>query len=110
MEIITTPTFEKNVKRIAKKDTLLYKDLENLLELLTQNPKSGTPLGNNTFKIRIKNSSATKGKSGGYRVISYYASDDFVGLLTIYSKSQRENIFENEIDALLYELSLKVNK
>ena len=44
MEIITTPTFEKNVKKIAKKDTLLYKDLENLLELLTQNPKSGIPL------------------------------------------------------------------
>ncbi len=108
VDIITTGTFEKNVKKISKKDKLLYKDLKDLLELLIEKPDSGTYLGNNSYKIRIKNSSSNKGKSGGYRIISYFWNDNILGLLTIYSKSDRENIFENEIDTLIKELAQNV--
>jgi len=103
VEVIATNTFSKNVKKISKKDKLLYKDL--LYNLLQENPKSGIFLGNNAYKIRLKNSSNNKGKSGGYRVISYLYKDDVVGLLTIYSKSEKENIFEDEIDSLIVELA-----
>ena len=103
--IITSGTFDRNVKKIAKKDKLLYKDLQQLLETLTAKPDSGTHLGNKTYKIRIKNSSSNKGKSGGYRIISYYWNKHTLGLLTIYSKSDRENIFENEIEELIKELA-----
>jgi len=108
--IITSGTFDRNVKKIAKKDKLLYKDLQQLLETLSAKPDSGTYLGNKTYKIRIKNSSSNKGKSGGYRIISYFWDDNTLGLLTIYSKSDRENIFENEIDMLIKELALNVKK
>jgi len=109
VNIITITTFEKNAKKIAKKDKLLYKDLQKLFEILTHNPKEGTSLGNNCYKIRIQNSSANRGKSGGYRVVSYYYNEETLGLLTIYSKSDRENIFENEIDELIVELAEKMN-
>jgi mRNA-degrading endonuclease RelE of RelBE toxin-antitoxin system len=110
MSIITTDTFDKNVKKISKKDKLLYKDLQILLETLSKNPKEGTALGNNAYKIRLQNSSCNRGKSGGYRVISYFWNEKTLGLLTIYSKSERENIFENEIEALIKELALKVER
>lgn len=105
VEVIVTNTFSKNVKKISKKDKLLHKDLQYLYNLLQENPKSGIFLGNNAYKIRLKNSSNNKGKSGGYRVISYLYKDDVIGLLTIYLKSEKENIFEDEIDSLIVELA-----
>jgi mRNA-degrading endonuclease RelE of RelBE toxin-antitoxin system len=108
VNIVTIPTFEKNAKKIAKRDKLLFKDLQKLFEILTNNPREGTSLGNNCYKIRIQNSSAKRGKSGGYRVVSYYCDKEVLGLLTIYSKSDRENIFQNEIDELIRELSEKL--
>ncbi|MDQ7084271.1 MAG: type II toxin-antitoxin system RelE/ParE family toxin [Sulfurovum sp.] len=90
------------------KDKLLYKDLQRLLEVLSKNPKEGKSLGNNAYKIRLQNSSSNRGKSGGYRVISYFWNEKTLGLLTIYSKSERENIFENEIELLIKELANKV--
>lgn len=110
VNIVTIPTFEKNAKKIAKKDKLLHKDLQKLFEMLTNNPREGTFLGHNCYKIRIQNSSANKGKSGGYRVISYYYDMETLGLLTIYSKSDRENIFQNEIDELIRELAENSNR
>ena len=104
-EIITLPTFDKNVKKIAKKDKLFYKDLQKLLDTLHNNPKEGIFLGNNCYKIRVNNSSSNKGKSGGYRVISYHFNNKKLALLTIYSKSDRENIFEHEIENLIRELA-----
>jgi len=108
IDIITIPTFDKNAKKIAKRDKLLYQDLQKLFKTLINNPKSGTFLGNNCYKIRLQNSSANRGKSGGYRIISYYYNQETLGLLTIYSKSNRENIFENEIDELIVELAKRM--
>ena len=106
IRIVATPTFERNAKKIAKKDRLLHVDLQTLFELLSDNPKAGVYLGNNCYKLRLKNSSSRSGKSGGYRVISYYYDQqEIVGLLTVYSKSVRDNIFENEIDELIVELA-----
>ncbi len=109
LKIITIATFDKNAKKIAKRDKLLYKDLQKLFEILTDNPKEGIFLGNNCYKIRLQDSSSNRGKSGGYRVISYYYDEETLGLLTIYTKSNRENIFENEIDELIVELAKKIN-
>ena len=70
-------------------------------------------MGHNTFKIRIKNSDNNKGKSGGYRVITYFVSEDGeVYLLTIYSKSDRESILDLEIEELLKSIfnSKKINE
>ena len=70
VNIITIPTFEKNAKKIAKRDKLLHKDLQKLCEILNNNPKEGTFLGNDCYKIRIQNSSANRGKS--VDIVSYH--------------------------------------
>ncbi|MHC5932627.1 type II toxin-antitoxin system RelE/ParE family toxin [Nostoc sp.] len=49
------------------------------------------------YKMRVRNSSIQKGKSAGYRLIYQVESPTSILLLTIYSKSDREDIDLNEI-------------
>ena len=63
-------------------------------------------LENNTFKIRIKNSDNNKGKSAGYRIITYCINDkNEVSLVTIYSKAEKENILDLELKELIGRLN-----
>ena len=65
------PSFERDVKILGKKYKSFKTDLQKLREILTQDPKSGTPIGNSCYKIRISIASKNKGKSGGARVITH---------------------------------------
>ena len=65
----------------------------------------GISLGNNTFKIRLKNSDINKGKSAGYRVITYCINENCeVFLITIYSKIDKEDILDTELKELISKL------
>ena len=67
-----------------------------------ENPAIGTLLRPNVYKIRLAISSKNKGKSGGARVITYIKIiDETVYLLSIYSKGEKDNISEDELDDLL---------
>ena len=103
-EIIPTPIFNRELKRLSKRHRSLKSDIENLKVKLHQNPLLGTPLGRNLRKIRLPISSKQRGKSGGARVISYVVAlevDSKVLLLTIYDKADRSSISEQELAALL---------
>ena len=110
--ITTVSTFKKELKKLAKKYKNLKYDYKILLELLSSsNPKDiATFLGNNCYKIRLKNSDNHRGKSAGYRVIYLIIeADNNIVLLSIYSKSDFENISENEIDKKVIEAIDYVN-
>ncbi len=47
--------------------------------------------------MRVRNTNIQKGKSSGYRLIYQLESPTSILLLTIYSKSDREDIGVNEI-------------
>ena len=87
--IETIPRFEKNVKKLKKKFPKIKTDLVDFVTELSNNPELGIHLGENIFKVRIQNSSIPTGKSGGFRVITYYKTDDILYLVTIYSKSEQ---------------------
>lgn len=53
------------------------------------------------FKVRVKNSDAQRGKSGGYRVIYYLKTEATVILVTIYSKSDQGDISESKIRQII---------
>jgi len=73
-----------------------------LIELLSENPQQGQPLGNNCYKIRLAIKSKKKGKRSGTRVITYiFIERDTVYLLTIYSKGKQDNISDDEIESLI---------
>jgi mRNA-degrading endonuclease RelE of RelBE toxin-antitoxin system len=74
--VLTIPPFDRQLKRLAKKFPSLKTEYATLIEVLEQNPKKGTSLGNNCFKIRLSIASKGRGKSGGARVITHFP--DFV--------------------------------
>ena len=54
------------------------------------------------YKIRLAIASKQKGKSGGARVITNFViADATVYLLSIYDKSEKENLTDKELDELL---------
>jgi mRNA-degrading endonuclease RelE of RelBE toxin-antitoxin system len=104
-KINTIRTFDKQIKRLSKKHSSIKKDLISLVNDLMTNPQKGTPLGKNCFKIRLSITSKGKGKSGGARVITYVQIiDETIYLLSIYDKSEKDNLNEGEIELLLGEI------
>jgi len=100
--VFTIPPFDKQLKRLAKKYPSLKNEFAELLESLEQEPKQGTNLGNNCYKIRIAIASKGKGKRGGARVITNFViAEETVFLISIYDKSEKENLTEKELDELL---------
>jgi hypothetical protein len=69
-------------------------------------PDQGIPLGMGCYKIRVAIASKGKGRSGGARVVTcVYSVETTVWLLTIFDKSDRENISDKELKALLASIS-----
>lgn len=100
--VLTIPPFDKQLKRLAKKYPSLKNEFAELLESLEQKPEQGTNLGNNCYKIRIAIASKGKGKSGGARVITnFIIAEETVFLISIYDKSEKQNITDKELAELL---------
>jgi len=94
--------FEKEVKKLSKRYKSLKQDLTILAAELMQNPDMGTDLGNGLHKVRMSIASKGKGKRGGARVITLIATlSKEIGLHFIYDKSERENITDKELQAVL---------
>ena len=105
--VIPSDKFKKEAKRLAKKYPSLKEELAELNDTLTSNPDTGTPLGNETYKIRLAIKSKGKGKSGGGRIITYVVKDNKeVYLLTIYDKSEFENVDEKTLKSIIQSLDL----
>ena len=96
------PQFEKELKRLSKKYLSLKSEYLQLVLSLREQPVQGMALGNNCYKIRLSIASKGKGKSGGARIITYvHLVQNSVYLLTIFDKSEMENIQDKELSALL---------
>jgi mRNA-degrading endonuclease RelE of RelBE toxin-antitoxin system len=103
-KIIPLHSFLKEVKHLSKKYLSLKEDLRKLGIDLTLNPKSGTPIGKNCYKVRLQITSKGKGKSGGARVVTHLIINIEGGtlyLLKIYDKADQDNISETELISLL---------
>ncbi|MDB5285152.1 MAG: hypothetical protein JWR05_101 [Mucilaginibacter sp.] len=100
--VSTIAPFEKQFKRLAKKYPSLKIELLDLIKDLKIDPDKGTSLGNDCYKIRLAIASKGKGKSGGARVITYFAiTASTIFLLSIYDKSEQSDIGDKELLRLL---------
>lgn len=105
--VIPSGKFKKEAKRLAKKYPSLKIELAELNATLANEPETGTPLGNNTYKIRLAIKSKAKGKSGGARVITYVVTDNKeIYLLTIYDKSDFDSVDDKTLRAIIESLNL----
>ena len=102
----TIEVFEKQAKRLIKKYPSLKVELSELIQELKVNPLKGVSLGKDCYKLRLSIKSKGKGKSGGARVItSFVISDNTIYLLSIYDKSDKENLTKKELKELLQVIS-----
>jgi mRNA-degrading endonuclease RelE of RelBE toxin-antitoxin system len=97
-KIATTPTFNRELKRLAKKHRSIKEDITGLGKQLEENPTIGDEVIEHCYKIRMAITSKNKGKSGGARVITYvYVDGETVFLLSIYDKCDQEDISNHEL-------------
>jgi mRNA-degrading endonuclease RelE of RelBE toxin-antitoxin system len=95
IEIDLSPRFTRDLRDLAKHYRKIRSDLQALIDQLLQGETPGDRIQgvkSVVFKVRLRNSDIQKGKSGGYRVIYYLKSLDRILLITIYAKSDREDI------------------
>ena len=98
----TISIFEKQAKKLFKKYPSLKNELLSLIQILKATPNYGIPLGKDCYKIRLSIASKSKGKSGGARIITHIIiSDSSVYLLSIFDKSEKENLTDKELKELL---------
>ncbi len=102
------PEYKQNLRDLSKRYRNIRSDVQSIIEQL----QNGNFIGDRiagigeeyfVYKVRVRNSNIQKGKSAGYRLIYQVESPTSVLLLTIYSKSDREDIGVNEIQDILSE-------
>jgi mRNA-degrading endonuclease RelE of RelBE toxin-antitoxin system len=101
-KIIAADSFSKQLKRLSKKYKSLKMDIKPLFDSLPESPIQGDYIGDDCYKIRLGIASKGKGKRGGARVITCVKIvGETVFLLSIYDKSEKEDLEEKELDKLI---------
>lgn len=92
IEVKATPKF----MRLAKK-TMAQQALQGLIDALALNPEKGVIIKDTggIRKIRWETGKGG-GKSGGLRILYYYDGEHLVLLVTLFKKSDQENIDAGE--------------
>lgn len=99
--IVETPEF----KRKAKEAGVSTDERKAIVDFIAANPEAGDliPGSGGARKIRFRRTGS--GKSGGYRVITYFAGTDIpVFLLTMFAKGDRADLSQaqrNELRSIL---------
>ena len=95
MRVEYSTEFKKNLLKLSRRYRRIRADVEPIIQALMTGETSGdrvSGVGYPTYKVRIKNRDAGRGKSGGYRCLYYLCPPDRVLLVTIYSKSDADDV------------------
>ena len=96
MEFIETPTFTRLLTALLSDDE--YRGLQNEL---VQDPARGDLIKGGGGIRKLRYAVQGRGKSGGVRVIYYWAkSRDQIYLLVIYPKSKKDDLTDKEVAIL----------
>ena len=72
-----------------------------VVDVLAANPTAGDIMPGCGGARKLRVAKPGKGKSGGYRVITYFGGDDLpVFLLTVFGKNERTNLTQAERNGL----------
>ncbi len=107
-QIIYSAVFIRKAKAYKKKHHSIVEDLRELEKSLLKNPEQGNNLGSGLFKVRLAVKSKGKGKSGGFRVVTFLLSptekDFIINILTIYDKSEESSIDKKVLQQIIKSL------
>jgi hypothetical protein len=96
-QLIQTKDFEDTIEKLIAKRTLKKEDFENFKRSLVENPEQGDMISGTGGIRKVRLKSASKGKSGGFRVCYLYIENRLIlFLLFIYAKNEQENLSQSE--------------
>jgi hypothetical protein len=100
--VVETPSYLTDARTAGLTDT----EREAIVTMAANHPRIGGEIRGTggAGKMRV----AGKGKSGGFRVITFYSGEDVpVFLITLYSKGEKANLSKaerNELRSILAEI------
>lgn len=93
--------FTKAINKLSRKYQTVVDDALPVIEQIRAGETPGDRVQEVApylvFKVRVKNTGARRGKSGGFRMIYYVKTSEQTTMLTIYSKTERIDITAKEI-------------
>jgi hypothetical protein len=95
--VVETPTY----LAAADKAGMNENDRRRAVDIVAANPQAGDLIsgGGGVRKVRVPREGV--GKSGGYRVLTYYMTDDApVFLISVLNKSKQANLSASQKDAV----------
>jgi hypothetical protein len=76
-------------------------EIDHLISYLGSNPMAGDEIAGTGGCRKVRVSGRGKGKSGGYRVITFYSGRNMpVFLITVFSKGEKANLTKAERNKL----------
>jgi hypothetical protein len=95
--VIETPTYQRSAERAG----LTEDERIAIVSLVAANPTAGDVMEGTGGARKLRIAGRGKGKSGGYRVITFYAAEDVpIFLLDLYAKGEKANLTKAERNAL----------
>jgi hypothetical protein len=95
--VVETPVFIRS----ARKAGVTEEELEHITTFLAQTPEAGDEMPGTGGARKMRFAAKGKGKSGGYRVITFYSGVDMpVFLLDIYAKGEKIDLTQDEKNTL----------
>ena len=96
MTVIETPSFLRDAKRLMNEE-----ERQKIVAFLAQNPDAGDILQGTGGIRKVRFAREGGGKSGGYRVIYFFHSQDIpLFALNVFAKNEKANISPAERNAM----------
>ncbi len=95
--VVHTRMFEAAARRCG----LTEAEISALEDMLAANPEAGDLIQGSGGCRKVRIAGRGKGKSGGYRVITFYSTPNIpVFLITVFSKGRKANLSDAEVNEL----------
>ena len=95
--VVETPTFQRSAEHAGMSD----KEIVQLIDYLAANPDAGDEIRGTGGCRKVRVSGRGKGKSDGYRVITFFSGPGIpLFLFYAYSKSDRDDLDGKQRNAL----------
>ena len=95
--VVELPEFLRRAKQVGLSD----EERADIIEELAAQPALGDEIAGTGGMRKLRVAAKGKGKSGGYRVITFFSGPQIpVFLVTVYAKSQKDNITDKEKHAM----------
>lgn len=98
---LNTVAFTAGFLAQAKEEGMTDSEQAALVEMLAANPEAGDMIVGSGGCRKVRVAGRGKGKSGGYRVVTFYAPPEMpVYCFAVLSKGSRENFSAEEVAAM----------